>query len=121
MKANGTGFSRVLRAASCSFAGLTAAWRCEAAFRQEVVLGAILAVVAGFLAGDTATWLHLISPLILVLIVELINSAIEAVSDKVTGEWDALIKRAKDIGSAAVFLSLINLVVVWLSVLWVKV
>lgn len=121
MKANGSGFSRVLRAGNCSMAGLKAAWQHEAAFRQEVLLGLVLAIIAGFLSHNLADWLHLIAPIFLVFIIELINSAIEALADRITQEWDDFIKRAKDIGSAAVLLSFVYLALVWLNFIWVEV
>ena len=121
MKANGEGLSRVLRAGLCSIAGLKAAWQCEAAFRQEVLLGFMLAILAGVLSHQLADWFHLVAPIFLVLIAELVNSAIEALADRITQEWDELIKRAKDIGSAAVFLSFMYLVFVWLGFVLVEV
>src|SRR5574340_809758 len=112
-----TGLSRILRAARCSLAGLQAAWRNEAAFRQEVWLALVL-LPAALLApvGGTGRAL-LLASVLLVLIVELLNSAVEAAVDRISLESHELAKRAKDIGSAAVLLSLINLAAVWLVVL----
>ncbi|MBK7899384.1 MAG: diacylglycerol kinase [Azonexus sp.] len=108
---------RVVAALGHSLAGLAAAYRGEAAFRQEVWLGIPLAVIAIALPVSALERGLLIASLLLVLIVELLNSAVEATVDRVGLEHHLLSKRAKDIGSAAVLLSLINLAVVWGSVL----
>jgi len=112
-----TGMDRVVAALGHSLAGLAAAYRGEAAFRQEVWLGIPLAVIAIALPVSALERGLLIASLLLVLIVELLNSAVEATVDRVGLEHHLLSKRAKDIGSAAVLLSLINLAVVWGSVL----
>lgn len=111
------GLRRVLRAASCSLQGLAAAFRHESAFRQEVLLALVLIPLA--LLGERPT-LHrvaMIASVVLVLIVELLNSAVEAVVDRVSTEANPLSKRAKDYGSAAVFLAL-ALVAVTYAALW---
>ncbi len=113
-----TGLRRIWNALSYSLDGLSAAFRHEDAFRQEVFLAAILIPVAFFMpAGGTGKAL-MIAAVLLVLIVELLNSAIEAAVDRISLENHLLAKRAKDIGSAAVFLSLINVPVVWFLVLF---
>jgi diacylglycerol kinase (ATP) len=97
--------------------GLAAAWRHEIPFRMEVVAFAVLCPLS-FVAGETAVERALlVGSLLLVLIVELLNSALEATLDRVSLEEHALIKRAKDIASAAVGLALLNAVVVWLFIL----
>lgn len=102
-----TGLRRIVSATLNSFAGLRAAWRNEAAFRQECVLAAIL-VPAAFWVGDTAVErVLLIASVLVVLIVELLNSAVEAVVDRIGPERHELSGRAKDLGSAAVLLSLV--------------
>ena len=112
-----TGLRRVWNALTYSLAGLKAAYLCEDAFRQEVLLAALLIPVAFLLP---VPWLGrglMIASVLLVLIVELLNSAIEAVVDRVSLENHRLAKRAKDIGSAAVLVSLILVMAVWACVL----
>lgn len=112
-----TGLRRVWNALNYSLAGLKAAYLCEDAFRQEVLL-AMLLIPATFLLP--VPWLGrgvMIASVLLVLIVELLNSAIEAVVDRVSLENHRLAKRAKDIGSAAVLISLIQVLAVWTCVL----
>lgn len=112
-----TGLRRVLNAASYSWAGLKAAFRHEDAFRQETFLLVPLVPLALYL-GDTGLERALmIGSLLLVLIVELLNSAIEAAVDRISLEHHELIKRAKDMGSAAVMIALISVVVVWALIL----
>lgn len=100
-----------------SFQGLKAAWLNEAAFRQELLLAVILSISAFFLSVTTLERVLMIGSLLLVLIVELINSAIEAVVDRVSDDWHELSGRAKDIGSAAVFVALLLALLVWASFL----
>lgn len=97
--------------------GLAAAWRHEIPFRMEVVAFAVFLPLS-FVVGQTALERTLlIASLLLVLIVELINSALEAALDRITLEDDPLIKRGKDIASAAVGLSLVSALVIWLGIL----
>ncbi len=113
-----TGIDRVIHAAGYSMAGLTSAYRGESAFRQEFWLAMVL-VPAAFWVGRT--WVEvalLIGSTLLVLIVELLNSGIEAAIDRVSFEWHDLSKRAKDLASAAVMLSLVLCAGVWLTALW---
>ena len=112
-----TGLRRIINATSYSFAGLLAAARHEDAFRQELILFAVLAPLALWLTPVGVERALLIGSLMLVLIVELLNSAIEAAVDRISFENHRLAKRAKDIGSAAVMLSLANAGVVWLLVI----
>jgi diacylglycerol kinase (ATP) len=108
-----TGLRRLLNAFGYSMAGIKAAYQNEDAFRQEVTMAVVLIPLAIYL-GDTAiTKALMIGSVLLVIIVELLNSSIEATVDRISLENHDLAKRAKDIGSAAVLLSLINLVVVW--------
>ncbi len=100
-----------------SIKGLKAAWTHEAAFRQELVLTLVLSISAFFLPVTTLERVLMISSLLLILIVELINSAVEAVVDRVSDDWHELSGRAKDIGSAAVFVALILALFVWASFL----
>ncbi|ELB2270915.1 diacylglycerol kinase [Vibrio parahaemolyticus] len=100
-----------------SIKGLKAAWTYEAAFRQELVLTLVLSISTFFLPVTTLERVLMISSLLLVLIVELINSAVEAVVDRVSDDWHELSGRAKDIGSAAVFVALFLALFVWASFL----
>ena len=112
-----TGLRRVLNAAGYSWAGLTAAFKHEDAFRQEVFLALLLIPLALYLGQTGITRALMIAAVLLVLIVELLNSALEAAVDRISLEHHQLIKRAKDMGSAAVMIALINVVVVWALVL----
>jgi diacylglycerol kinase (ATP) len=112
-----TGLKRVWNALFYSLAGLRAAFRHEDAFRQEVLLACILIPVAAFLPAPGVGKALMIASVLLVLIVELLNSAVEAAVDHTSLDQHKLAKRAKDIGSAAVLLSLLNVVLVWLLVL----
>lgn len=112
-----SGLTRLWAAAGYSLSGLATAARGEAAFRQELALAAIV-IPIGLWLGETGTARALlVGSMLVVLVAELINSAIEKVVDRVSGEFHPLSRDAKDIGSAAVFLSLVNMVVVWALVL----
>lgn len=113
-----TGLNRLVKALGHSRAGFASAYRTEAAFRQEVWLAALLIPVSIWLDIGSLERILLIGSVLLVMIVELLNSGIEAVVDRISPEWHDLSKHAKDVGSAAVLLSLINLVLVWATVLW---
>jgi diacylglycerol kinase (ATP) len=113
-----TGLDRVLRAFGYSMDGLKGAYTGESAFRQEVWLCAIATPLAFWLGHGWVEVSLLIGSLVLVLIVELLNSAVEAVVDRVSFELHDLSKRAKDIASAAVFLSLTLAGGVWGAALW---
>ena len=117
MKPGKTGIRRILDATGYSLQGLKAAWIHEAAFRQELVLTLVLSICAFLLPVTTLERIMMISSLLLVVIVELINSAIEAVVDRVSDDWHELSGRAKDIGSAAVFVALVPALFVWASIL----
>jgi diacylglycerol kinase (ATP) len=108
---------RIWNALFYSFDGLKAAYRHEDAFRQEVWLAVVLIPLALFLPASGTGKALMIASVLVVLIVELLNSAVEATVDRVSLEHHRLAKRAKDIGSAAVLFSLINVVVVWMLVL----
>lgn len=111
------GWRRLVNATGYSWAGLRAAWRNEEAFRQEALLCAALVPVALWLGDSAVERALLIGSLLLVVIVELLNSGIEAVVDRIGQERHELSGRAKDIGSAAVFVSLLNAAIVWLLIL----
>jgi diacylglycerol kinase (ATP) len=113
-----TGIRRLFNAFGYSCAGLQEAFRNEDAFRQEVLLASVLLPLTFFLERDMLGRALMIACVLLLLIVELLNSAIEATVDRISLDDHRLAKRAKDIGSAAVLLSLLNLWVVWALVLW---
>jgi len=113
-----TGLRRIWNAMFYSFDGLKAAYRHEDAFRQEVWLALVLIPLALFLPVSGIGKALMMASVLMVLIVELLNSAVEATVDRVSLEHHLLAKRAKDIGSAAVLFSLINVAVVWLLVLF---
>lgn len=107
------GLRRILLAFGHTARGLQGAWHSEAAFRQEVVLAAVLIPLALFLGESDIERALLVSTVILVLIVELLNTAIEKTIDRIGHERHALSGFAKDLGSAAVFCSFLLLIVVW--------
>lgn len=113
-----TGLTRIIKAAGYSCKGLTAAWQNEAAFRQELVATVVAIIVAVWLDVGAIARILLIASVLLVMIVEILNSAIEAVVDRVGTEYHELSGRAKDMGSAAVSLAIILALFVWASVLW---
>ncbi len=112
-----TGLRRVWNAMFYSMDGLRAAYRHEDAFRQEAWLAALLIPLALFLPASGIGHALMIASVLLVLIVELINSAIEAAIDRISLENHSLSKRAKDIGSAAVLIALINVAITWALIL----
>ena len=116
-KPGNTGLKRVIKAAGYSWAGLTAAFKHEAAFRQELALCLVLIPTGLWLGESGIERALLVGSLLLVLIIELLNSAIEAVVDRFGGEQHELSGRAKDIASAAVFIALLNAVMVWVLLL----
>jgi diacylglycerol kinase (ATP) len=112
-----TGLQRVLNATRYSFEGFAAAARHEDAFRQELMLAVVLVPLGLWLGNDGAERALLAGSVLLVLVVELLNSAVEATVDRVSLEDHQLAKRAKDLGSAAVMMSLVTVAAVWLLVL----
>ncbi len=113
-----TGLRRIWNAFSYSLSGLRAAYRNEDAFRQESLLAALLIPIALFLPQPGIAKALMIASVLLVLIVELLNSAVEAAIDRISLDRHRLSKRAKDIGSAAVLIALINVLVTWTLVLF---
>lgn len=113
-----TGLRRVLNATRNSADGLAAAWRHEAAFRQELLLAIVLVPVALLLDVPGTGKALMIASVLLVLIVELLNSAVEAAIDRISLDRHPLAKRAKDVGSAAVMIALLNVAAVWGLVLF---
>ncbi|WP_264273262.1 diacylglycerol kinase [Duffyella gerundensis] len=118
MANNITGIKRIVNAAGYSWKGIKAAWQHEAAFRQEAVAGLIAIAIACSLEVDAITRVLLIGSVMLVIIVEILNSAIESVVDRIGSEFHALSGRAKDMGSAAVLLTILLAVFIWLMLLW---
>jgi diacylglycerol kinase (ATP) len=116
MKPGHSGFARLLYATRWSLRGLRAGWRNEAAFRQEVLLLVVLLPLSLLLARDAVQWLLLILPLLVLLTVELLNSAIEAAVDRIGSDFNELSGRAKDLGSAAVFICLLASALSWLAI-----
>ena len=113
-----SGPGRIVRALCYSLRGVAGALSHERAFRQECVLALVLVPVALGLPADASAKALLVASVLLVLVVELLNSAIEAALDRHSREFHVLTGRAKDYASAAVFLSLVNCVAVWALVLW---
>jgi diacylglycerol kinase (ATP) len=108
-----TGMVRILHAFFNSIAGLGDAWRHESAFRQEILLAAVLIPAACWIHVSAVERALLIGAVLLVMIVELLNTSVEAAIDRISFDHHSLSKRAKDIGSAAVFMALVLLAVVW--------
>ena len=119
-KPNGTGFGRIMKATDCSRKGFTAAWVNEAAFRQEAGLTLAAIPFAWYLAADFGHFAILMGVWLLVIIVELLNSVIEALTDRVSLERHELSGRAKDMGSAAVTSALVFVALVWAAAIWQK-
>ncbi|MGE4560876.1 MAG: diacylglycerol kinase [Desulfobulbus sp.] len=117
-KINGNGLARILRAMICSKSGIVAAFRNEAAFRQEVILCAMLLPLALWCGQSNVERALLAGSLLLVLIVELINTAVEAVVDRISADRHELSGLAKDVGSAAVAVAILQTVIVWALVLF---
>ena len=116
-----TGFSRLFDAFGYSWLGYKAGYKNEAAFREELFLGAILVPVAIYFSETSIELALLIGSLFIVLITELLNSGIEAVVDRISDEHHKLSGRAKDLGAAAVMTSLINVIVIWAIILVPKI
>lgn len=112
------GLTRLINALGYSKDGLSAAWKNEAAFREEVLLAAVTLPLAFYLGQTGIERALLAGSILFILIVEILNSAVEAVVNKASPEKHELAKRAKDMGSAAVLLSLLNAAVIWACVLW---
>ena len=114
------GFGRIYKAFFYSMSGLAAAWKSEAAFRQEVVLALVLLPIAFWLGEDAWQTSLLMLPVFMVLVTELLNTGLEVVVDRIGDERHELSRRAKDIGSAAVFISLVALIATWGTVICAK-
>ena len=117
MKKN-TGLKRIILATGYSIKGLKSAFKHEAAFRQETLLAAIFIPLACYLDVSQIERILLIAPLVLVLIIEILNSAIEAVVDRIGSEHHELSGRAKDMGSAGVLIALFLTAYIWIEILF---
>jgi diacylglycerol kinase (ATP) len=118
MKQQQTGFKRLYNAVFYSIAGMKAALKNEAAFRQECAITVVLTPVAFWHGQSAVERILLIGTCLLVLVIELLNSGIEAAVDRVGTEYDPLAGRAKDLSSAAVFVSLFLTLLVWVWIAW---
>ena len=112
-----TGIKRLANAFTYSVAGTLAAFKHEDAFRQEVILSIVLIPLAIYLGQTAIEQALMIASILLIIIVELLNSSVEATVDRISVKRHKLSKRAKDIGSAAVFFSLVNAAVIWFLIL----
>ena len=112
------GFARVVSAWRYSLSGLAGAWRTEGAFRQEVIGAAILIPIACFIPVPVLHRALLIASVLMVIVVELLNSAMEAAIDRISLDRHPLSKKAKDTGSAAVLVSIVIAMLVWAGVLF---
>ncbi|RUO80984.1 diacylglycerol kinase [Idiomarina tyrosinivorans] len=121
MKAKYQGWRRIAYANVYSMKGFIAAWKDEAAFRQELVALIVLAVIASFFPLTTLDIVLMTITAGLVLITELLNSAIETLVDRISPDFHQLSGKAKDIGSAAVFVALVVFIITWASILWPKI
>ena len=113
-----TGLRRLVNALNYSLSGLLLAWQDESAFRQEIILAIVLVPVAFMVPVGLTHRVLLVASVMLVLVVEMINSAIEATVDRISLDIHPLAKRAKDMGSAAVLLTLTNAILTWIMILW---
>ena len=118
MKPGLTGITRIIAASKNSLKGIRDCWCYESAFRQNSVLSIVLLILSFYLAQTVVEWLILVSPLFLLAIVELLNSAIENIVDRIGPEHHILSGRAKDMGSAGTMFCLILIATVWLSMTW---
>lgn len=113
MKSTDTGIKRILKAFVYSYDGFIASFKSEAALRQDIIICAILFIVALFLPLDVISQLLMISSLIFIILMELVNTAIETVVDRIGDEYHILSKKAKDIGSLLVLIAFINATLIW--------
>ena len=114
----GIGFARVVKAWGYSIDGLAGVWRTEGAFRQEVIIAAVLIPIACVIPVPLLQRALLVASVLMVLVVELLNSAMEAAIDRISLDTHPLSKKAKDTGSAAVMLSIVIAMLVWGAVLF---
>jgi diacylglycerol kinase (ATP) len=117
-KPNGTGIKRIFKAFNCSMLGFKAAFIHESAFRQELLLCLVLLPISFVISESLTTWLALVCSLLFLLFAEVINSALEALADRISTEHHELLGRAKDLGSSGVFIAMIIVSLVWLSAIY---
>lgn len=117
MKATDTGLKRILKAFSYSYAGFISVFKTESAFRQDLIVFVLGTVAAVWVPVSMTARALMISSLILILLMELVNTAIETVIDRISPDWHELSKRAKDIGSLLVLMAFINAVLIWGGIL----
>lgn len=118
MKSTEKGIKRILKAFCYSYDGFIASFKSEAALRQDIALCTVLLGIALFLNIDSLSRLLLIFSLILIILMELVNTAIETVVDRISADYHDLSKKAKDIGSALVLIAFINALIMWSTVLF---
>jgi len=118
MKSGKTGLKRIIDATSHSIRGLKACWKHEEAFRQNLALAVFLFIASFWVAGNVVQWLLLVAPLFLLLITELLNSAVESAIDRIGTDHHELSGRAKDLSSAAVFLCHFLIGTCWIAIIW---
>ena len=118
MKSSKKGIKRILKAFTYSFDGFKSVFKTEEAFRQELFLCIFLFIIAVFLKITYLEKLLLISSLFFIIIVELINTAIEVVIDRISDEYHILSKKAKDIGSLLVLITFIYAIIVWMIIIF---
>ncbi|MCC6709160.1 MAG: diacylglycerol kinase [Gammaproteobacteria bacterium] len=111
---------RMLRACGNSLRGLVLGWRFETAFREEVLLGAVLLPLSFWVGRDALDYALLIGSVLMLMVTELFNSAIEALTDRVSTDYHELSGRAKDYAAAAVFLAFLVMVAVWGAIAWLR-
>lgn len=117
LKPNGTGVKRLINAARCSVDGIRYAFTKESAFRQELALCSVMFPIAFWISANAIEFILLVGPLLMLLVVECINSAIEAAIDRISTRIHPLSKQAKDLGSAAVFITMLIILVSWLAII----
>lgn len=118
MKSPHTGIKRILKAFTYSYDGLKAAFQSEAAFRQDVLFCILAGILLCFLSVSPVERVLMIGALVFILFAELVNTALEAVVDRIGSAYNPLSKKAKDIGSALVLLAFIHFTLVWGIILW---
>ena len=112
--------TRMLRACGNSFRGLALGWRHETAFREEVLLGAVLVPLSVWVGRNALDYALLIGSLLMLMVAELFNSAIEALTDRISTDHHELSGRAKDYAAAAVMLAFLVMVLVWAGIAWLR-
>lgn len=120
MKSRDTGVKRILKAFTYSYAGFVSAFKSEEAFRQDIALCGIMAGIAVWLDVSAVQTALLFSSLLLILLMELVNTAIEVIIDRISEEYHELSKKAKDIGSLLVLLAFMYALIIWGAVLYTK-